>query len=93
VFTALKKQCAGWMSEGFEQPKLVKRAKDWEYAGQPAAWHIVWEGGPYQWPYTFPYGGRDQEFGFGLRDVSDRFGKGVWAEAMNGWSVVVWTDA
>jgi hypothetical protein len=93
VFTALKKQCAGWVYEGCEEPKLVKRPKGWEYAGQPAMWHIVWEGGPFQWTYSFPFGGRDQEFGTNLRDVSARFGDGVWVEAQNHWSVVVWKEA
>ena len=93
VFTALKKQCAGWIAGPDYGPELVKRPKDWAYAGSPKAWHIVWEGGPYTWPYQFPFGGREQEFGTMLRDVSDRFDDGVWAEALNHWSVVVWTDA
>lgn len=32
---------------------------------------VYWEEGPYQWTFSFPYGGIDQEFGTVLEDVSD----------------------
>ncbi len=87
VLNALKKQCRAWLDAGCEGPTLVKR--EFEYS-QGTGWQIIWEGGPYDWVYNFPFGGVEEEFGFRLEDVSDRFDDGVWVEAQNNWSVVIW---
>ena len=84
----LAEKFEGWGTDGI----IVKnkaQTRDHGYAFGDCA-SIVWEGGPYDWVYNFPFGGVEEEFGFRLEDVSDRFDDGVWVEAQNNWSVVIW---
>ena len=48
---------------------------------------VVWEEGPFQWTYSFPYGGRDEEFGGTIKDVSDLLPAEVEAQANTHYSV------
>ncbi len=85
VLNAVKKQCAAWIDEGDTGPKLVR---DWDWTGHGSArWSIVWEEGPYQWSYLFPFGGIDEEFGFKLPDVSAAIPEGFYSEAITGWAI------
>ena len=60
---------------------------DWLGTGGVAKWSIVWEEGPFQWTYAFPYGGVDQEFGGSFKDVSEGLPNHVFAEAITSWAV------
>ena len=86
VLAAVRRQYKPWITSSIG-PKLVE---DWGYYGAPAKWSIVWEEGPFEWAIMFPYGGRDQEFGFKLADVSDALPEGFYAEPYNGWSVGIY---
>ena len=46
---------------------------------------IIWEEGPYEWTYLFPYGGTDAEFGFSVVEVE--IPEGVFVEAQTTYSV------
>lgn len=89
VLNALRRQCAAWIDEGDTGPEL-KRDWDWTGSGDPARWSIVWEEGPFQWSYLFPFGGRDEEFGFKLADVSDAVPEGFFVEAITSWAVALY---
>lgn len=64
VLSAVKRAFRPWIQAGYEQPTLGTDPN-----GTPA---IIWEAGPFEWVHCFPYGGREQEFGFQVEDVSDR---------------------
>ena len=68
ALTALKRLHKPWIQAGMEQPHLIKR--------EDGRWHIIWEGGPYEWAWQFCY----------------HPDSGVWAEAQNTWSVAIWKD-
>ena len=98
VLRAVQKQYAGWVEEGYG-PKLVM---DWRYLsdeGQPA---IVWEEGPYEWSYRFPYGGVEEETTALLRvEVPDakpvtvpkvELPKGVWVESATSWALSIYPE-
>lgn len=62
---------------------------------------IVWEEGPYEWTYRFPYGGVDEETTeiirreFGKPDYTARtqpavLPDGIWTEAINHYSIAVY---
>lgn len=84
VLAAVIKQCP----TGGTPPTLVKDYETW--GGGVAPYAILWEEGPYDWPYLFPYGGVDEEFGFKVPDVSATIPTGVFAEALNNWSVAIY---
>jgi hypothetical protein len=82
-------------------PQLVKDHQGW-YSDH--AWAIVWEGGPYDWPQLLG-GGIDEELLNGIYpefepDLSKaikkasrgavEFPQGVWAEAINGYSIALY---
>jgi len=90
VLNAVRAQCKGSILPGDSGPKLVR---DWKfYDWDTTRWSIVWEEGPYQWTYTFPHGGIEEEFGSRLKDVSDRLPAGVWTEACNSFALSVQLD-
>lgn len=86
VLTAVKKAFAPWLDKDGNGP-VLKENWDWFGHGNPTRWSIVWEEGPYQWTYLFPFGGRDEEFGFKIADVSDAIPAGFYAEAETGWAI------
>lgn len=53
-------------------------------------WDIIWEEGPFQWPYLFPFGGIEEEFGFRLKDVSSDLPDHVMVEAKNHYSITLY---
>lgn len=82
-------------------PQLVKDHQGW-YSDH--AWAIVWEGGPYEWPQLLD-GGLDEELLHGLYPEFEqdhavavkkatygavKLPKGVWAEAINGYSIALY---
>ena len=73
---------------GGTPPVLVKDYETW--GGDVAPWAILWEEGPYEWPYLFPFGGIEEEFGFTVRDVSAMIPSRVFAEPLNGWSIAIY---
>lgn len=87
VFAAVKKAYKPWIAAGYE-PQLVK---DWDWANAPYA--IIWEGGPYDWAYGFPYGGRDQEFGGKIPNVSDAIPNTVFCEPYAGWALCIYDNS
>lgn len=54
VLAALKKQ----HPDETYPPQIVE---NWNWTGRPTRWAIVWEEGPYEWAYTFPFGGLNEE--------------------------------
>lgn len=60
---------------------------DWLGTGNVAKWSIIWEEGPFQWSYYFPYGGIEEEFGTMVPDVSKSIPAGFYAEAITSWAV------
>ena len=76
VLAALKRQQKSAIGAGATPPVLT-------YAdGFP---QIIWEEGPYEWTYLFPYGGTDAEFGFSVVEVE--IPEGVFVEAQTTYSV------
>ena len=84
-----------------EGAQLVKDHQGW-YSDH--AWAIVWEGGPYEWPQLLD-GGFDEELFNGLYPEFEqshpeavkkathgavKLPKGVWAEAINGYSIALY---
>jgi hypothetical protein len=70
-------------------PQLVK---DWEWGWTQShtyRWAIIWEGGPYDWPFYFPYGGIEEEFGSNVPDVSERVND-VFVEAITSWAIAIY---
>lgn len=51
-------------------------------------WTILWEEGPYEWPYLFPHGGIEEEFGFRVAEVS--VPAGLLIEPINHYSVGIY---
>lgn len=87
VLAAVRKQLAGSILPGDAGP-IVNMTFDWTgYGPNPA---IVWEEGPYQWTYMFPYGGIEEEFGFKIADVSSQLPAGVWCEAVTAWAMNIY---
>lgn len=82
VLAALLDQCKPWVQEGYE-PKLVQDFDDRE-------WTILWEEGPYEWPYLFPHGGIEEEFGFKVADLSSQIPAEVFVEPINHYSVGIY---
>lgn len=81
---ALRKQCHVEPDSKYG-PKLVE---DWDWTGYGGAkWSIIWEEGPFQWTYLFPYGGVEEEFGLKVPDVSERLPAGFYAEAITSWAI------
>lgn len=94
VLEALKAQWGDFEANGMTGPKLVE---DWN--GAPFA--ILWEEGPYDWPFTFPNGGVNEEmaslgeeFGIGgqVKDVSGMIPSNVYVEVYAGWGAVTIYD-
>lgn len=84
VLAALRRQRQYAVDPG-SGPKIVE---DFDWVGhEPLA--IVWEGGPFEWAYLFPHGGRDEEFGFNIADVSADIPAHVFAEAITSWAIAV----
>lgn len=95
---ALIKQRASWCYDSVDDDDnliglkderflpIVRMDFDWLGYGEWPA--LVWEdGSPYDWPSTFPYGGRDPEFGFNMADVSEFVPEGWYVEAQTSWAV------
>lgn len=80
TLNAVRDQCGAWCIDG-DGPKLL------DIDGYPA---IVWEEGPYEWPFLFPYGGIEEEFGTRRADVSDRIPAGWYAEALTHYSITLY---
>lgn len=72
-----------WVEAGHGSPTL----KDED--GTPV---ISWENGPFDWPFLFPHGGVEEEFGFTIPDVSDMLPEGVHCEARNGYEVAIYEE-
>ncbi len=84
VLNAVKRQHRAYLTDRC-QPKLMR---DWDFLGYGSTrWSIVWEEGPYDWAYLFPYGGIEPEFGFRLADVSAAIPEGFYAEAITSWAI------
>lgn len=79
VVAAIKAQRSAWVEEGYG-PHLLE-----DFDDQPFV--IVWEEGPYQWTYDFPFGGVDEEFGTTIKDVSAMLPDHLYVEAMTSYSV------
>ena len=86
ALAALTAQAGAWIDGNGVAPKIVENF-DWLGSGHPAPFAIVWEEGPYNWTYLFPFGGIEEEFGFRLPDVSDQLPGHLFAEAITGWAV------
>lgn len=43
--------------------------ENWNWTGRPVRFAIVWEEGPYEWAYRFPFGGIDEESTSLLREL------------------------
>lgn len=84
VLNAVIAQCKSTILAGAEPPVL---RMDWEIGAT-----IIWEEGPYQWTYLFPYGGIDEEYGFRVKDVSASIPKGVWCEPQTSYSLSIYLD-
>jgi|PlaIllAssembly_1097288.scaffolds.fasta_scaffold01795_13 hypothetical protein len=88
VLNALKRQRAAYIDGPDSGPKLVE---NWDWLGNGsdyiARWSIVWEEGPYEWSYLFPFGGIDEEFGFHVANVSDAIPEGFYSEAITSWAI------
>lgn len=65
-------------------PKLVS---DFDWLGHGAAPAIVWEEGPHEWSYAFPFGGIDPEFGFKIKSVEKQMPAGIFSEAITSWAI------
>lgn len=85
VLNAVKRAFRPWL-DGSDGPKLLENW-DWLGHGNPARWSIVWEEGPFEWAYLFPFGGRDEEFGFRVADVSEAIPDGFFSEAITSWAI------
>ena len=70
-------------------PKLVM---DWDWFGDGPRAAILWEGGPYDWPAYFPFGGASYDTGYKFRNVSDQIPAGVWVEAATSWAISIYKD-
>lgn len=68
---------------GGSGPKLQSDRDD-----SDSEYSIVWEEGPYGWVHLFPFGGIDEEFGFEVKDVSDRIPAGILTEVVSSWGLV-----
>lgn len=84
VLAAVKK---AFPSEPGYGPEL---RMDFDWFGNGPNPSIVWEGGPYQWTYLFPYGGIDEEYGFKVPDVSSMIPEGYYTEAQTGWAISIY---
>lgn len=89
VLAAVRKQCTGAILESDEGPKLVM---DFDRLGNGAHPAIVWEEGPYEWTYLFPYGGIEEEFGTRVPDVSKMLPVGVFCEPDTAWALSICND-
>lgn len=74
-----------WAADGRWWPSV---RFDWDWTGEPVT-AIVWEEGPFQWTYLFPYGGRT-EMGGEVPDVSGLLPAGWWAEPVTGWAIAIY---
>ena len=79
VLAAVKRQRAAWLGDGMERPDLMDRDDHWE---------VTWEGGPHEWPFLFPHGGVDEEFGSKVGAVS--LPAGVFVEPDTHYSIGVY---
>ena len=100
VLRAVKKMFGSGAGE--YGPQLRDRR---EYDGQPG-WQIHWEGGPFEWPYLFPFGGVDEELASMAREFVDsdaeagrvatrkevQLPPGIWVEAINHWSIAIYRE-
>ena len=88
VLAAVKRQCAAWLDDNGNGPALMR---DWDWTGYGGArWSVVWEEGPYDWAYLFPFGGIEEEFGFRVKDVSSAIPVGFYAEAITSWAIGIY---
>jgi len=85
-----KETFAGTLFENGPQ-YLPEIRMDFDWLGHGGHPSIIWEdGGPYEWAYLFPFGGRDEEFGGVVKDVSDMLPKGWYAEAITSWAIGIY---
>lgn len=87
VLSAVRRAFKPWL-DGNDGPKLIE---NWDWLGAGAdyttRWSIVWEEGPFEWAYLFPFGGIDSEFGFRVKDVSEAIPDGFYSEAITSWAI------
>jgi hypothetical protein len=84
VLTAVKRAFKPWL-DGNDGPTLIE---NWDWTGTGGTrWSVVWEEGPYEWAYLFPFGGIDEEFGFRVADVSSAIPAGFYSEAITSWAI------
>lgn len=87
VLAAVRKQWMGLVRLGLK-PQLIM---DWDWFGSGPVPSIVWEEGPFRWPYLFPHGGRN-EFGTLTRNVSGDIPDGVFVEAATHFAVSIYPN-
>lgn len=88
TLNAVKRMFRYALGKGSTGPTLIK---DWTWGWTTEhtyEWAIVWEEGPYDWAHLFPYGGRDEEFGFKHDEVA--IPDGTWTECITGWAIAVY---
>lgn len=88
VLRAVKRQFKNYVESGCE-PQLIER---WSFLRDSDHWAVVWEEGPYDWAHLFPYGGREEEFGSLILDVSADVPARVFCEPITGWALGVYPD-
>jgi hypothetical protein len=89
VLATIVKQIPWALDAKNSSPKIVM---DFDYFGRGSTPAIVWEEGPFEWTYTFPYGGIDGEFGFSVADVSGYIPEGLFIEPITSWAVGVYVS-
>lgn len=72
-----------------ERAKIIP---DWDWSSGPVDFAIVWEEGPFEWAHMFPRGGRDEEFGFTVKDVSNATPNVVYIEPITSWAVGLYRE-
>jgi len=87
VLAAVKKAYGAWIMEGDRGPVLMKDYAAWN---SPAPYAVVWEEGPFEWTFNFPFGGIEEEFGSNVADVSAAIPKAVFCEAMTSWCLGIY---
>jgi len=66
--------------------------EDWDWTGGQPVTAIIWEEGPYDWTYLFPYGGIEEEYGSTLKDVSEMIPEGLYVEPVTSWAVAIYWE-
>jgi hypothetical protein len=86
VVDAIVEQWGGFV-DGSAPPTLVQNLDP------DAEWTVVWEEGPFQWSYYFPYGGVEQEFGTEVEDVFALLPDSVFVETLNHYAVNIYPSS